>query len=168
VVDLPQPYADEPSAWSMPLSARTRLGLGEYRAEANTARARLCQDLNERLAPDWRRSLLLIVAAASDTAELLSTLTGGHRTRLVHHAASDGLMLWHHDRRHGSARGQYGPDDPRWTTTTHSRREYIRQEWAARPAHDATDPDPNRPVEGRANQANDTRAADNFVRTLTS
>jgi hypothetical protein len=150
MIDLPHPYIDEPSAWRMPSSARVRRGLGEYQAEAKSTRSCLYQDLNERLAPESRRSMLLIVAAASDAAELPSILTGGHRTRLVHHAAGDGLMLWRHDRRHGSARGRYGPDDAHWTTSPQSRREYVRQEWAARPAEGGTGLDPHRSSEGRS------------------
>lgn len=135
MVDLPEPYADEAAAWTVPPSARAPGG--QRWTEAKQAAERLyTRDEYDALDPEERRNLLLLHAAGADTVELQSKLTSAYRSRLVNRAAGAGLMLWLHDREHTSARGRFGPDDPRWTAIPESRRAYVRQEWAARPEGD--------------------------------
>lgn len=136
MLDLPEPYAKESEAWRVPLSKVAQGRSGALQDEAKAARALLYdyhRGIWTALDPAEVRRLLLLTAAGADAAEVQSTLTGGPRTKLVHRAAGAGMALWFHDREHASARGQYGPDDPHWTETAESRREYTRQEWAARP-----------------------------------
>lgn len=132
--DLPAPYADEAAAWTVaPPGSRV---CGARQAEARSARATLDQHIlnGKQLVPEEERRLWLIVAAASDTAELSSTAIGRYRTRLANRAFGDAMLLQYHDRDHASSRGPYSVEDPRWTEDAQSRREYVRQEWAARPA----------------------------------
>ncbi len=115
--ELPEPYVAEADQWTAPDGAR--------RAEAKAARAALGR--GEEAEPDEQRRRLLLDAAGADVAALLTERQGGWRTRLVHQAAGRAMLLWYHDRRHGTARGSYPAEDPHWTEEIESRREYTRQ-----------------------------------------
>jgi hypothetical protein len=135
VPDLPEPYAADPKGWFVPPPySRGSVAPGERISEGRKAFADLFESggAYDRFPVDERRRLLLAAAATADATAAQFPNPTRYRTYLIRRAASLGRDLMEHDQEHGGARGRYPAEDPRWTTESESRREYVRQEWSER------------------------------------
>jgi hypothetical protein len=135
ISDLPTPYDRDTAAWT-PSPPRSRKSfVPGWRIVEGRAADAILKGVDWRTLPvDELRRLLLLAAAASDAAELLSTHAPRYRSGLRTRARLIAWNLWNHDQEHGTSRGAIPATDPRWETGPGDKdtpRRYLRQELAA-------------------------------------